>query len=218
VTAEIFVEGDDRIARGGRIGVDRGGEKAPEELVEMAVFPFEDRRQRRIGHDASYCLRRKKKPKWGRMSRMRQARAAGFGLAFLLALGSAACARSGDPVRESLDAMVKAANARDAGALFDHVAPNFEAADGSSLADAKANVGRYFAAYEILDVSIRDVQVERGEGAARVRLRAQMSGQPRKIGGLEGIIPSSAAYDFDLRLVADNGKWKVAWAQWGPAS
>jgi hypothetical protein len=95
------------------------------------------------------------------MSRMRQARAAGFVLAVLLALGSAACARSGDPVRESLDAMVKAANARDVKALFEHVAGNFEAADGSGLEDAKANVGRYFAAYEILDVSIRDVRIER---------------------------------------------------------
>ncbi len=138
-------------------------------------------------------------------------------LAVLLALGAAtSCARSGDPVRDSLDAIVKAANARDVKALFDRVAANFEAADGSSLADAKTNVGRYFAAYEILDVSIRDVQIERGEGAARVRLSAEMSGQPRKIGGLEGLFPSSATYDFDFRLVAENGKWKVTWAQWNP--
>jgi hypothetical protein len=146
------------------------------------------------------------------------ARTSVFALAVLAAVGSAvSCARSGDPVRESLDAMVKAANARDVKALFAHVTANFEAADGSGLAVAKANVGRYFAAYEILDVSIRDVQIERGEGAARVRLSAAMSGQPRKIGGLEGLFPSSATYDFDLRLVAENGKWKVAWAQWNPA-
>lgn len=152
------------------------------------------------------------------MSDMRRERNACLFLAPLLVVAAASsCGPSGDPVRGSLDAMVKAANARDAGALFDHVAANFEAADGSSLADAKSNVGRYFAAYEILDVSIRDVRIERGEGAARVRLRAQMSGQPRKIGGLEGIIPSSAAYDFDLRLVVEDGKWKVAWAQWNPA-
>jgi hypothetical protein len=148
---------------------------------------------------------------------MRQARAAGFVLAGLLALGSAACARAGDPVRKSLDAMVKAANARDVEALFDHVAGNFEAADGSGLEDAKTNVRRYFAAYEILSVSIRDVRIERGEGAARVRLSAEMSGQPRRIGGLDGLFPSSATYDFDLRLVAEDGKWRVAWAQWNPA-
>jgi hypothetical protein len=132
-------------------------------------------------------------------------------------LAAVACSRSGDPARDTLDAMVKAASARDAKELFAHVASSFQAADGSGLADARSTVGRYFAAYETLNVSIRDVRIERGENAARVRLRAEMSGQPRKIGGLEGFVPSSAAYDFDLRLVAESGVWRVAWAQWNPA-
>lgn len=138
-------------------------------------------------------------------------------LVIAVILLGASCAESGDPVRATLDAMVKSANARDARALFSRVSPTFQAADGSGLADARAIVERYFAAYEILNVSIRDIQVERGEGAARVRLRAEMSGQPRKIGGLEGLVPSSAAYDFDLRLTSEGGSWKVAWAQWNPA-
>ncbi len=129
-----------------------------------------------------------------------------------------ACAREGDPVRESLDAIVQAANARDAGRLFEHVASSFQAADGSGLSDAKAMVDRYFAAYEILTVTIRDVQIERGEGAARVRLRAEMSGQPRKIGGLSGLVPTASTYDFDLRLTLEDGRWKVAWAQWTPGA
>ena len=78
-------------------------------------------------------------------------------------------------------------------------------------------VGRYFAAYEILTVTIRDVQIERGEGAARVRLRAEMSGQPRKVGGLSGLVPTASTYDFDLRLNLEDGQWKVAWAQWALA-
>jgi hypothetical protein len=142
----------------------------------------------------------------------------GAALALAILLAAAACSRGGDPVRESLDAMVKAANARDAKELFSHVSPGFQAADGSGLADARSVVERYFAAYEILNVTIRDVQVERGEGAVRVRFRAEMSGQPRRIGGLEGLVPSSAAYDFDLRLTSEGGAWKVVWAQWNPAS
>lgn len=150
---------------------------------------------------------------------MKRACRLGLGvLAIAVGLEAGACAREGDPVRASLDAMVKAANARDAGGLFDHVAPGFQGADGSGLADARATVERYFAAYEILHVSIRDVRVERGEAAARVRLTAEMSGQPRTIGGLEGLVPSAAAYDFDLRLTADGGTWKVAWAQWNPSA
>ena len=133
------------------------------------------------------------------------------------ALTMAGCGSGRDPVQAALDAIVKAADARDAKALFQRVAPGFQAADGSGLAEAQSTVERYFAAYESLDVSIGDVRIERAEGAARVRLRATLSGQPRRIGGLEGLVPSSAAYDFDLRLVPQGGTWKVSWAQWNPA-
>jgi len=137
--------------------------------------------------------------------------------AMAAALTMAGCGSGRDPVQAALDAIVKAADARDAKALFQRVAPGFQAADGSGLAEAQSTVERYFAAYESLDVSIGDVRIERAEGAARVRLRATLSGQPRRIGGLEGLVPSSAAYDFDLRLVPQGGTWKVSWAQWNPA-
>ena len=124
------------------------------------------------------------------------------------------CAKKGDPVQQTLDRMVRAANERDAAALFENVAPEFQAADGSGRGDAEALVHRIFAAYEILNVSIHDVQSEKGENAARVRFRADMSGQPLKVGGLQGLLPSSAKYDFDLRLTSDGKKWKIAWASW----
>jgi hypothetical protein len=145
-------------------------------------------------------------------------RVAGVVLALAVALLGAGCGAPKDPVRATLDALVRAADARDAGALFERIAPGFSAGDGSSRDEARATVERYFAAYEILDVRLEDVRIERGGAdAARVRLRARMSGQPRKIGGLEGLVPSSAAYDFDLRLTREGGQWKVAWAQWNPA-
>jgi hypothetical protein len=135
----------------------------------------------------------------------------------LLGLGSVlACAKKGDPVKDTLDRMVKAAHARDAADLFENVAADFQAADGSGRADAEALVRRIFGAYEVLDVAIHDVQVERGENAARVRLTADLSGQPRKVGGLDGLVPRAAKYDFDLRLTSDGKSWKVAWASWQP--
>jgi hypothetical protein len=69
----------------------------------------------------------------------------------------------------------------------------------------------------MLDVSLSDVQIERGENAARARFRAKLSGQPRRVGGLEGLVPSSSAYDFDVRLTQEGGRWKVAWASWARA-
>jgi hypothetical protein len=126
------------------------------------------------------------------------------------------CAKKRDPIRETIDAVVKAANARDTAALMDQVAPEFEAADGASRLDLEMRLNQYFAAYEILNVSVTDVKIEKGNGAAFVRLRAQMSGQPRSVGGLSGLLPSEAKYDFEMRLVNDGEAWKLGWAAWKP--
>jgi hypothetical protein len=128
------------------------------------------------------------------------------------------CRKSGDPIQECLDALVRSANARDADQFFQQVAADFGGADGSARADAEALLRRLFAGYENLDVTLRDVSIERAENAARVRLRADLSGQPRKLGGLDGFLPRTSSYDFDMRLAPDagSGKWKVAWASWQP--
>ena len=131
---------------------------------------------------------------------------------------SLSCAKPADPVRATIDAVVKAANARDAEALLSRVATEFEAADGSNRAEVEARLKGYFAAYEILHVQVSNVQIERGDKAARVRLRAEMTGQPRSIGGFGGMLPSAAKYDFDLRLVLDGKEWKLAWAGWEPVA
>lgn len=110
--------------------------------------------------------------------------------------------------------MVRAAHRRDVSALFERVSAGFESGDGSSRADAQALLRRMFAAYEILDVTLSDVSIERSANAARARFRAELSGQPRRIGGLDGLFPRSSSYDFDVRLVTEEGRWKVAWASW----
>ena len=139
----------------------------------------------------------------------------------LLALAAAAaalcCREKGDPAKAALDRMVKAAHARDAGAFAENLAADFAAADGSARADALSTLRRYFAAYAILDVTLSDVTIERGQNAARATFRADLSGQPQKIGGLEGFLPSSSSWRFELRLVPDGSRWKVAWASWEPA-
>ncbi len=139
-------------------------------------------------------------------------------LTLALPFFAARCGAPRDPVDAALDALVRAADARDARALFERIAPGFSAADGSGREEARATVEQYFAAYETLDVRLEDISIERGgPDTARVRFRARLSGHPRRIGGLEGLVPSSAAYDFDLRMTNEGGTWKVAWAQWNPA-
>jgi len=140
----------------------------------------------------------------------------GRALAVIMVAATLGCAKKADPIQATIDSVVKAANARDADALLARVAPDFEAADGSSRNDVEARLKGYFQAYEILHVQVSNVQIERSEAAARVRLRAEMNGQPRSIGGLGGLVPSAAKYDFDLRLVRDGKEWKLAFAGWQP--
>jgi len=139
-------------------------------------------------------------------------------LAVLVAIATD-CREKSDPVRQALDRLVAAAKDRDAGDFVASLAPDFQAADGTGRADAEANVRRYFAAYESLDVRISDVSVERAADAARVRFRADLSGKPRNVAGLEGLLPATSAYRFDLRLSpGEGGRWLVSWASWENAS
>ncbi len=139
---------------------------------------------------------------------------AGLALAFV-----AACGPKTDPVQQTLDGIVEGAEDRQAAAIVERLSPDFQAADGSGRPDAEANLRRYLAAYESLGVRISELTIERAAGAARARFRADLSGSPRKIGGLEGLLPRTSAYRFDLRLVpAEGGRWVVTWASWEPAS
>lgn len=141
--------------------------------------------------------------------------------ALLTVAGLAAVACGGakrDPARRTVDEIVAAAEARDAAAIVERLAPDFQGADGSGRADAEANLRRYLAAYESLGVRLSEFTIESAASAARVRFRADLSGRPRAIGGLDGILPRSSAYRFDLRLApaADGGRWVVTWAAWEP--
>ena len=133
----------------------------------------------------------------------------------LLVASATGCGEKSDPVRQALDRLVAAANDRNAGDFVEGLAPEFRADDGTGRADAEATLRRYFAAHESLDVRISDVSVERAADAARVRFRADLSGKPRSVGGLEGLLPARSAYRFDLRLSpGEGGRWLVTWAAW----
>lgn len=127
------------------------------------------------------------------------------------------CGEKGDPVQAALDRMVKAAHDKSADAFMENLTGDFAGSDGMTRAEALATVRRYFAAYATLDVTLSGVTVERAENVARVRLTADLAGQPQKVGGLEGLLPRSSRYRFELRLVPDGSRFKVASASWEPA-
>jgi hypothetical protein len=128
------------------------------------------------------------------------------------------CGGGSDPVRATIDEIVRAAEKRDASSVMDRLSADFQAADGSGRADAEAMLRRYLAAYESLNVRISDLTIERAAGAARARFRAELSGKPRQIAGLDGWLPRTSSYKFDLRLSPDSGgRWLITSAGWEEA-
>ena len=66
-------------------------------------------------------------------------------------------------------------------------------------------------------IDVYGVETERDGSAARVRCVVEFSGQARKAFGLEGLLPPSAVYRFDLDVADEGGTWRVRGATWEPA-
>ena len=113
-----------------------------------------------------------------------------------------------------LTGALAAAEARDGDGVMSRVAEGFREAEGGGKADAGALVRRSLAAYESLSLTLSDVAIERGPTAAQANFKVRMSGRPRAVGGLEGLLPRSSRWSFDVRLEAGADGWKIAWASW----
>ena len=110
--------------------------------------------------------------------------------------------------------MAAAAESRDAGAVARYLSAGFRDADGGTKADATDLLRRNLAAYASISLTLSDVTVERGSQAARATFRVGMSGKPRAVSGLEGLLPRTSGWRFELRLELEKGSWKITSASW----
>jgi hypothetical protein len=119
-----------------------------------------------------------------------------------------------DPVRDCLERTVAAAAKRDADGVMARVAEDFRNAEGGGKADTSALVRRSLAAYESLSLTLSDVAIERGPASAQAKFKVRMSGRPRTVAGLDGFLPRSSRWSFDMRLDAGPHGWKITSASW----
>jgi hypothetical protein len=138
-------------------------------------------------------------------------RARRFLTAALLAV--AAC-RNEDPAAALVRSLARRASHRDAGAILSALSPSFEGSLGMRREEVGAELARLFAAYASVDVSIADLATERFPEFTLARFVAVFRGSVRRIGGLEGMLPSSARYRFELRLVPEGRELRIATARW----
>ena len=137
-------------------------------------------------------------------------------LALLLAaMALPACSRTpADPVDVLLAELRAAAEARDVHRFGERLSPDFRGGPALGRSEAIAQLGRYFAAYDSVGLEVYDVMAERDGTTARVRCVVELKGRARKAFGLDGLLPPSAVYRFDLDVAEEGGTWRVREATW----
>ena len=139
-------------------------------------------------------------------------------IALLVLAFPAACRKDGDPVRATIDSLAKAADDRDADEVEKLLASAYSDAEHADRAAAVLTIRRYFTAYERISASFSDLTIDRKPDAARATFTASFDGSPRKLGSLDAMVPRTAKVRFEMNLLPEEGKWKVAWAGWSLVS
>jgi len=139
--------------------------------------------------------------------------------ALVLALAAVACSRPpADPVAAVVASLKQAAQSRAASALGRQLSPDFTGAQGLGRADTLAEAKRYLTAYESVSIEIADMEATRSADAAHLRCLVAFSGRPRRLLGLDALLPPQATYRFELDLVRGAEGWLVQHAAWEPAT
>jgi len=125
-----------------------------------------------------------------------------------------ACTRSGDrdPVGELIAELEAAAEARDAKVFEKRMASGFSGNEGISRDEALTLLRRYFIAYETINLDLTNVK--RSESGDRVNFHVSFAGRAKAGLNLESLLPSTAEYNFELRLVQQENTLKVNKAYW----
>jgi hypothetical protein len=132
---------------------------------------------------------------------------------------AASCARAPhDPARALVEDMAEAAEDRDVNRVMERVSEAFRGPEGLTRAAAGASLRRYFAGYETIDIEVFDVASEPAGDVTQVRARVGFRGEANRALGLEGLLPPSAVYRFDLEVAEEGGTWRVTRASWERAT
>lgn len=126
----------------------------------------------------------------------------------------AGCVRS-DPetaLREAVDGLHQAVEARDPAAVQQLLADDFIGNDGLDRDGARRLMAAIVLRHRELGSTLGPLQVEMGQDHADVRFQAMLRG------GSGALLPDSAQlYDVDSSWRLENGDWKLYHARWTPA-
>ena len=127
----------------------------------------------------------------------------------------AACSDPASPeqqVRAVIESMEAAVEARDVGALMEHISPNYRDGQGQDRAEASRYARGYFIANQSVHLLTRVESLKfPSPDEARVKLQVGMAGRSGEPGAAS---LSANLYDFDLALIREGDEWKLSYADW----
>ena len=131
----------------------------------------------------------------------------------VVALVAAGCGGAPeDPLERLLAAAEEAVEDRDAEAFATHLAPAFMATGGMNRAATTAEVRRLVALYQGIDVTLSGVE---RTPPSTVRFRADFSGRPKDLPGLQGVLPAASAFLFEVQTApGPDGELQLTGASW----
>jgi hypothetical protein len=98
-----------------------------------------------------------------------------------------------------------------------HATPGASPSGWRRRSAALAQLKRYLAAYESVAIDVYGVETRRDGSAAQVTCVVEFSGRARQAFGLEGLLPPSAVYRFELDVADEGAGFLVRSASWEPA-
>jgi len=127
----------------------------------------------------------------------------------------AACSDPASPeqqVRAVIESMEAAVEARDVGALVEHISPNYRDGQGQDRAEAARYARGYFVANQSVHLLTRIESLEfPAPDEARLKLQVGMAGRAGEPGAA-GL--TTDLYNFDLALIREGDEWKISYADW----
>jgi hypothetical protein len=134
----------------------------------------------------------------------------------VLLLGALVLVACAGPPQDPLDGLIhhvtRAVEERDVEAVGERVTSDFQGG-GMERAEALGMVARYLAGYESVGVQVFDLQ---RLDDSHLKFRVDFTGKPKDVGGLAGLLPSAAAYEFEVELAGAGNALKVRRARWQP--
>lgn len=133
--------------------------------------------------------------------------------ALLLVAAMAACARPQpeEALRQALDGIQAAIEARDAGELSEHLSDDFIGPGGLDRDGARRLAALHFMRHGDVGVLPGPLDIELQDDHARVRFSAVLSG------GSGRLLPDSAqAWQVDTGWRLVDGEWRMSSADWAP--